>query len=324
MVRNMLLGLQTAGPIVLEYNTDEHLEALETDGRPYDRGTYGPVWIREKILEKEIERFNPHVIVCNAGGLSFRPGAARKIRQARYLLGIALSDPDVFTPATRQIAPNFDLFLTNDKNLVPAYRKIRANAMPLPLGTNENFWRPLPALEEYKAEVLFIGRALPDRVEPVTEMAKRFNTIVCGEGWENYGISSRGIVYGDETMRALNSAKVVPLFLRNPDGSTMYVKAGVLDFASAGALLITNSIPDVEQYFAFGKEILGFSSTQDLISKIGYYLSHPEEAEAIRKAGSERARREHTWTLVWPRILSMLAHAAVHHGGTEVTEGIFL
>ena len=306
MVHHMLMGLEAAGAQVLEYDTDQHPEALDTGSRPYDRGNHGPVWICEECLRDQLNRFNPHVVVCNAGGLSFQPEVAKKIRRKRYLLGIALSDPDVFMPTTRFIAPCFDLFLTNDRSLVPEYRRLGANAAPLILGTNENYWHPVPPMEKYRTDVLIIGRAHPERIEPVREILSRFDTTVYGEGWEEYGIASRGTLYGEETLHALNSAGIVPIFLTNPGGTTRYVKIGVLDFISAGALLITDCLPDVEEYFTFGKEIIGFSTTEELISKIAYFLSHPEEAETIRNSGSSRARREHGWSNVWPKILSML------------------
>ena len=306
MVRHMVMGLQAAGAQVLEYDTGDHPEALDTGSRPYDRGNHGPVWIREECLQEQLTQFDPHVVVCNAGGLSFRPEAAKKIRRIRYLLGIALSDPDVFQPATRFIAPCFDLFLTNDRGLIPEYQRLGANALALPLGTNENHWHPVPPMEKYKTDVLIIGRAHPDRIEPVREILRNFKTTVYGEGWEDYDITSKGNIYGEETLHALNSAGIVPVFLTNPGGTTRYVKIGVLDFISAGALLITDYLSDVEEYFTFGKEIIGFSTTAELISKIAYYLSHREEAETIRKSGCSRARREHTWTSVWPKILSLL------------------
>jgi len=306
-VRHMMLGLKDTGVQVLEYNTDEDPEVLDTEGRSYDSGTYGPVWIREEYLREDIDDLKPHIIVCNAGGLSFRPEVSKRLRRSIFLLGIALSDPDVFHQVTSLIAPNFDLFLTNDQTLLPKYRELGANAAALPLGTNEKFFRPLPPLEKYKTDVLIIGRALPNRVEPVKAILKHFDTIVYGEGWEDYGIPSRGTIYGDDLMHALNSARLSPVFLQNPDGSSMFVKVAILDFPSAGALVITNYIPDVEDYLTYGKEIIGFTSTEDLIAKIEYYLTHPEEAEAIRKAGHERIRQEHTWARIWPGILSQLA-----------------
>src|SRR3954471_21724641 len=104
MVRQMMLGLRAAGAEVLEVCTDEHPEALDTEGRPYDRGTTGPVWLRREALSPVLERFEPHLVVCNAGGLAFRPEHARELRDHLCLLGIALSDHDVFAPTTRHIA----------------------------------------------------------------------------------------------------------------------------------------------------------------------------------------------------------------------------
>lgn len=305
-VRHMMLGLKDAGVDVLEYNTDEHLDALDTEGRIYDSGTYGPVWIREEYLLSDIERFKPHILICNAGGLSFKPKVSKYLRKKFYLLGIALSDPDVFPYCTSRIASNFDLFLTNDPSLIHRYSEMKVNISSLPFGTNEKFFRPLPALEKYKTDVIIIGRCLPNRVEPVKAILKYFDAAVYGEGWEAHGIQSRGTIYGDDFMHALNSSRIAPLFLKNPDGSSMFVKVGILDFPSAGALVITNYLPAVEEYLIFGREIIGFSSTRELIEKIEYYLKHPDEAESIRRAGQERVRKEHTWSRKWLQILTKL------------------
>src|SRR5262245_36264268 len=105
MVRHMMLGLRQAGAEVLEYCTDDHPEALDTGSRPYDRGTFGPVWLRLEHLREPIERFRPDLIVLNAGGLGFREEDARRLRARLTLLGVALSEPDVFEPSTRHVSP---------------------------------------------------------------------------------------------------------------------------------------------------------------------------------------------------------------------------
>src|SRR5688572_16080670 len=89
MVRQMMLGLRASGAEVVEHSTDEHREALDTEGRPYDRGTTGPVWLREELLAPVLAELRPHLVVCNAGGLAFRPSAAERLRQRTCLLGIA-------------------------------------------------------------------------------------------------------------------------------------------------------------------------------------------------------------------------------------------
>jgi len=310
MVRQMMLGLRAAGAEVLEYSTDEHREALDTEGRLYDRGTTGPVWLRWEHLREPLERFAPHLVVCNAGGLSFRPDVARKLRQRTCLLGIALSDPDVFEPATRHFAANFDLFLTNAPGCVPRYQTLGAQAGVLPIATNEAFFHPVPADPELACEVLVLGRAHPDRVEPVNALVESFDTRVYGEGWEEHGVASRGLIYGDDVLAALSSARITVIFFRTGGGHAL-VKVGLFDFAAAGALVLTNRFAEVEPYFTYGREIVGFDSTAELLAQVRHYLDHPAEAEAVRRAGRARVLAEHTWPAVWPRILAKLGEDRV-------------
>lgn len=305
MVRQMMLGLRGAGAEVYEYSTDAHQEALDTDGRAYDRGTTGPVWLRWEHLEEPIRRFDPHLVICNAGGLAFRPHVAAQLRKRLCLLGIALSDPDVFEPTTRHLSAAFDLFFTNASVCVSRYGELGARAALLPIATNEEFFHPVPPRPEYGCEVLVLGRAHPDRIEPVRALCGAFDTHLYGEGWAEHGLASRGLIFGDDVLAALNSAKITVVFFLTGGGHAN-VKVGLLDFTAAGALVATNTYRSVEEYVAYGNEIIGFDSTPDLLGKVRYYLDHPIEADAIRRAGRQRVLREHTWRRVWPRILQTL------------------
>jgi spore maturation protein CgeB len=305
MVRQMMLGLRSTGATVVEYSTDDHREALDTEGRFYDRGTSGPVWLRWEALEEPISRARPHLVVCNAGGLSFRPADARRLRERTCLLGIALSDPDVFEPATRHIAANFDVFLTNAPSCVPRYEALGVRSAVLPVATNDAFFRPVARRPEYACEVLVLGRPHPDRVEPVKALVDAFDTHVYGEGWEEHGVPGRGLIFGADVLAALSSARITVVFFLTGGGHAL-VKVGLFDFPAAGALVATNYFPEVEPYLAYDKEIIGFTSTDDLLRKVRYYLDHPAEAEAIREAGRARVRRDHTWRTAWPRVLEEL------------------
>jgi hypothetical protein len=305
MVRMIQHGLSRTGVLVRVFDTDAHPQALDTDGLPYDRGTSGPVWLRWVQLGKELEEHDPHLVICNAGGLSFRPDDAARVRRRCCLLGIALSDPDVFEPSTRHIAANFDCFLTNTPVCVPWYQALGARSGVLPAATSEEVFRPLPAQPEHECEVLVLARAHPDRVEPVKAMFEQFDTHIYGEGWDAHGLPSRGLLAGDDVITALCSARVVPVFNRTRSGQAV-IKVGLFDFLAAGAFVLTNYFDEVEQYFVFDREIAGFGSTPDLLHKIRYYLDHPDRAEAIRSAGRRRVLEEHTWPHVWLRILQQL------------------
>jgi spore maturation protein CgeB len=306
MVRQMMLGLRSTGAEVLEYSTDDHREALDTDGRPYDRGTSGPVWLRWEHVAGPLRNFNPDLVICNAGGLAFRPSDAARLRARFCLLGIALSDPDVFQPTTRHTASTFDMFLTNAPACVPDYQQLGANAGLLPIATNEEFFHPVPARPELTCDVLVLGRAHPDRAEGVRALLEHFDTHLYGEEWEQYGLASRGLIYGDDVLAALNSAKMTVVFFLTRAGHAL-VKVGLLDFTAAGGLVVTNIFAEVERYFTYGREIIGFASTADLLKQVRHYLDHPEAAATIRTAGRERVLRDHTWRRTWPRILQTLS-----------------
>jgi hypothetical protein len=305
MVRQMMLGLRNTGAHVVEYSTDDHREALDTEGRLYDRGSTGPVWLRWEALAEPIAQARPHLVICNAGGLSVRPEDARRLREGACLAGIALSDPDVFEPATRHIAANFDVFLTSSPPCVARYEALGARSAALPVATNDAFFRPVPPRPELACEVLVLGRPHPDRVEAVKALTGAFHTHVYGEGWDAHGVPGRGLIFGDDVLAALNSARITVVFFMTSGGNAL-VKVGLFDFPAAGALVATNEFPEVEPYLTYGKEVIGFTSTGDLLRKVRYYLDHPAEAEAIRSAGSARVRRDHTWRTAWPRVLEEL------------------
>ena len=81
---------------------------------------------------------------------------------------------------------------------------------------------------------------------------------------------------------AVNSAAATVIFFLTGGGHAL-VKVGLFDFAAAGALVVTNHFPDVEPYLEFGREIVGFDSTEDLVRVVRHLLGHPEEAGAMRR-----------------------------------------
>jgi spore maturation protein CgeB len=174
------------------------------------------------------------------------------------------------------------------------------------VATNEEFFHPAAPRAELACEVLVLGRAHPDRVAPVKALAAEFDVRVHGEGWEAHGVAGRGPIYGEDVLAALASAKMTTVFFRTGAGHAL-VKVGLFDFAAAGALVVTNRFPETAEYFEFGREIVGFEDTPDLLGQVRHLLANPSEAEAIRRAGRERVLRDHTWRKVWPRILRQLA-----------------
>jgi spore maturation protein CgeB len=74
----------------------------------------------------------------------------------------------------------------------------------------------------------------------------------------------------------------------------------------SGALYLTERQDELAEYFEIGKEVLAYTSRDDLLDQVRYYLAHPEQAEQIRHAGLERARRDHTWQRRFADLFSAL------------------
>lgn len=301
-VRHMMLGLKQMGADVYEFDTDRHPDAIDTGNRPLDGGTGGPIWLQWEAVRPIVESFRPHVIVCNAGGLSFLPPDAERLRNVSTLIGIALSDPDVFPATTSKISKYFDLFLTTSVECLPRYAEAGVNVRLLLPATNPDFFHTESPRLEYDCDVVIFGHAHADRVEPVRAIDERFNLHLYGEGWEKYGLRSRGELYGDDLLSALASARMTVIFNRTRAGHTL-VKPGIFDFLAAGALVLTNHFSEIESCLTYERDIVGFRSTEDMLNKVSHYLRNPIEANNIRVSGQTRVLREHTWQQRWKHIL---------------------
>jgi spore maturation protein CgeB len=67
----------------------------------------------------------------------------------------------------------------------------------------------------------------------------------------------------------------------------------------------TEIFPELQEYFEEDKEIIGFNGKADMLEKIKYYIDHPEEANAVRRAGREKAL-QFTWDKVWLKLIPAL------------------
>jgi glycosyltransferase involved in cell wall biosynthesis len=87
-----------------------------------------------------------------------------------------------------------------------------------------------------------------------------------------------------------------------------YSSDRLFESTGRGAFTIYPRIEGITDWYEDGKEIVYYEhgNLDDLKEKINYYLVHDEEREAIRLAGHERAKTEHTYVHRWQTILDKL------------------
>ncbi len=72
----------------------------------------------------------------------------------------------------------------------------------------------------------------------------------------------------------------------------------------SGAFYLTEYLDEIAELYKIGKEIETYRSIPELVDKIKYYLENPDEAEAIRKAGRQRALKDHTLEKVFEKVFN--------------------
>jgi hypothetical protein len=63
----------------------------------------------------------------------------------------------------------------------------------------------------------------------------------------------------------------------------------------SGAAYFVEFQEELTEFYDLDREIVCYSSREELAAKVSYYLDRPDEVRRLRRAGHERARRDHTW-----------------------------
>jgi hypothetical protein len=83
------------------------------------------------------------------------------------------------------------------------------------------------------------------------------------------------------------------------------LKARVFEIMHTGGLLLEERNDQIEYYFTEGLEFVAFSSQEELLEKIRYYLEHENERIQIALAGHKRARQLFNGRQFWNKVLSL-------------------
>ncbi len=140
-------------------------------------------------------------------------------------------------------------------------------------------------------DVSFLGLRYGPRAIIIDGLRKRgIGVKAFGPGWENGFIPW-------EKMGDVFSSTRINFGIGGIRHSTQLVCLKGRDFEvpMSGGLYLTTYNPEFAPFFRIGHEILCYKSEEEAIELIHYYLSHPEEANAVREAGYRRAHECHTW-----------------------------
>lgn len=255
-------------------------------------------WLDHDRVMAAVSESRADFIVVNSGGMSIRPETAAKLRASGVVMvGISLSDPDVYPDHGIAYAHLYDLFYTNSRySLEQQYAK-DLNVRWLPFAASPRHHRPMPEVPIIH-DVVIVGHARPERMRVVKQLQRHFDVGLYGDGW---GAGSRS-VHGEEHVRAINSGHIYLSHSATVAGY-MNVKVGLLEAAACRTCLVTQAFAEVEEFFRPGMEICLYREVDDLIDAIRYYLGAPHVREWLAENSYGRFKFEHTWGSRWKGVL---------------------
>jgi len=318
VVASLRRALVNLGHTVLHLDTRRTKENLAKGLIGYDEGRpggFGPYFVNLSKLERVLDLFQPQIIVCDAGGLGWRPEDAAELKRRGYLLlGVTLSDPDVF-PSVSGFAANFDYHTTNSRHAAAMYEDagIR-NTLYFPFGIDRDYvLSEVPPAPELEADVICLGHAKnrPERNTLMKELARDFSVRVYGTGWELDGAE---VVRGERQIQASRAGRVHVNFA-GTRANYINVKCGVFETIGCGAVLCTARFPEMETFFEYGTEIIGFAGHHDLAPQLRRLFSESVELEEIRRRAFARLVKSHLYEHRWLEVLERIRGDVARGGG---------
>lgn len=201
---------------------------------------------------------------------------------------------------SRDICRWFDLCWTSTEDALKKYCVEGALPVYLPEGANPELHRPWE--QEKTIDVSFVGQCYGNRPETIHRLrAEGIRVEAFGYGWPKGPLST-------EEMIRLYSKSRINLGFGGVEGheETYCLKGRDLEIPMSGGLYLTEYHPELERVYDLGKEIVTYRGFDDLLANIRHLLADSQRAEAIRQAGFQRARKEHTWEMRFERVFSLM------------------
>jgi len=189
-------------------------------------------------------------------------------------------------------------FVPRQENLVE-YEKLGCKHMyRFYFSYDRDFHRPVPITSvdrlRFGGEVGFIGDYERERAEAIIYLAENSIPVrVWGPNWNrkcklshpNVKIEGRPL-WGDEYVKAICCFDINLGFLRRINRDLQTSRS--VEIPACGGFMLAERTDEHLELFEEDKEAVFFSSNEELLEKIRYYLVHPEHRKAIAERGRQR------------------------------------
>ena len=257
-----------------------------------------------EIAAAKAAEFQPDLVLALAQA-PLTPDAIQKLRALKVPVVFWFVEDFRTLPYWNEIATSYDhIFTLQGGEFHDALRsKGVRDCYYLPQACFPDIHKPLEETD-YQADVSFMGAPYHNRVQSFPRLMD-LDFKIWGEGWNLETPLGRLVqnnnkrVSTEETVKIYNAAKI-NLNLHsstyhygiNPDGD--FVNPRTFEIAACRGFQLVDNRKDMSRMFKIGQEIIAFDTLEQMREQIDYYLSRPEERNAIALKSYQRVLKEHT------------------------------
>jgi spore maturation protein CgeB len=268
------------------------------------------LWDKKALKYREFNRdlismaakFKPEVMLATKGSF-ISPEALIEMKRCSgpLLVNYATDDPFNRNTSGRHIVdaiPHYDVYICTKRAIMEDVRRAGCSTVIfVPFGYEPSMYypeQPLPNEEHarFRSDVAFIGGADADRYpffEALADAIPGLDLHLYGGYWDRHPRLKkyhRGFATGRDYRLVIAGTKIAPCLVRraNRDGHVMRT----FEVPACGGFMLHERTLELPEFYQEDKEVACFGSAQELAEKTQYYLAHPQEREAIARAGHAR------------------------------------
>ncbi|WP_321403612.1 glycosyltransferase [Maridesulfovibrio sp.] len=280
---------------------------VTSDRHQYLRNSYLNM-LSQAVLAK-VETFEPDMVLAMAQA-PLTHQALKRMRNDNVKTAMwFVEDFRLFT-YWQSFAPFYDVFAVIQKEpFISELRQIGVeNSLYLPLAAHPDFHKPeeLNSVDarKYGGDVSFMGAGYPNRRLAFRKLIHH-GLKIWGTEWDGDHVLEPYVQLGgrrvssEECVKIFNGTKI-NLNLHSSINAGELVGGGdfinprTFELAACGAFQLVDKRTLMSEAFDDG-ELAHFEDLDDLDRKIEYFLSHPEEREAVTQRSRERVLKDHTY-----------------------------
>lgn len=256
-------------------------------------------------------------LVLALDGLEVDKEQMDQVRRKGIRTAVWLTDDPYYTDLTLPLVQHFDHVFTLEVNCLELYQQAcSASVHYLPLGVSPSHFHPLAYPSNSRRELSFTGSAYWSRIfylQPIMGQLMQRDFRINGLWWDrmpDYPLYADRIDVGtwldpSQTNEVYNGSKIIINLHRSHEdelvnnnllkipGSSPNPRT--FEVAASSAFQLTDMREDLPRFYEPGVEIETYSSPNELLDKVHYYLEHEEQRRNIALKGLERTLRDHTY-----------------------------